>query len=60
MSFLEIWARLGQFSSVSISGMTKGSVRQAWVALDDVVCVDGRGKGLGRWTGGWTGGWVVG
>mmetsp|Transcript_98951 Transcript_98951/g.159544 ORF Transcript_98951/g.159544 Transcript_98951/m.159544 type:complete len:382 (+) Transcript_98951:117-1262(+) len=36
VSFLEIWARLGQFSSVSISGMTKGSVRQAWVALDDV------------------------
>lgn len=36
VSFLEIWARLSQFSCFSISGMTKGSVQQEWVALDDL------------------------
>jgi len=36
VSFFEIWARLAQFSNKSISGLTKGSVKQQWVALDDV------------------------
>ena len=36
VSFLEIWARLSQFSNKSISGLVKGDVKQQWVALEDV------------------------
>jgi uncharacterized protein YbjT (DUF2867 family) len=36
VSFLEIWARLSQFSNVSISGLVKGQIKQQWVALDDL------------------------
>ena len=36
VSFLEVWARLAQFSNVSISGLVKGHVKQQWVCLDDV------------------------
>ena len=36
VSFFEVWARLSQFSVVSISGLVKRDVKQQWVALDDV------------------------